>query len=58
MYCDIIHEEYKKEYRECPFCNEKLEERKSIETNIECTWCGMVIKQQTILLIFMKISIE
>lgn len=32
MYCDIIHEERKKEYSECPLCNEKLEETKSNQT--------------------------
>ena len=32
MYCDIIHEERKKEYSECPFCNETLEETKSAQT--------------------------
>lgn len=35
MYCDIIHDEYKKEYSECPFLNEKLKAKTS--KNIDCS---------------------
>ena len=31
-YCEVIHDEYKKEYSECRLCNEKLEETKIIKT--------------------------
>ena len=60
MYCNIIHEGYKKsKFVVCPFCNEKLEEPKSTDTkfhehpnlindsHIICTNCGTVHGYQT-----------
>ena len=35
MYCDIIHDEYKKEYSECPFWNETL--KATTNKNIDCS---------------------